>query len=176
MKNLNIGCGRDIRKTSRDFMDRIGGKWVFGDKFPAHDWVERMTLKEIPYPDNAFDNILCEHVIEHVHHSQLLQVSKEWKRVLKTNGMAFVTVPDMEWAFKQWLNVVKKCDFKKVAIATDYIWGGPNQGDYHRSGYSKNIFEEVFKVLEFKIIRCERVLNENGNGEIRIQVQNISNS
>ena len=58
--------------------------------FPAH---------EIPFPENTFQFILSEHVLEHVPNP--IQVIKEWLRVLKPEGVVYLFMPHPERTFDQ---------------------------------------------------------------------------
>jgi len=69
-----------------------------GDKFTEgyHNYyydrkVTYVDIKKIPYPDNEFDALICNHVLEHIkeHH----QAIKELYRVLKPGGWAILQVP-----------------------------------------------------------------------------------
>ena len=45
----------------------------------------------MPFDDNSFDFILCNHVLEHVYDDDLAII--ELRRVLKNNGVAILQVP-----------------------------------------------------------------------------------
>jgi len=51
----------------------------------------KMDIHEIPFPDNSFDVILCNHVLEHVRDD--IQAMKEMHRVLKPGGFTIQQVP-----------------------------------------------------------------------------------
>jgi SAM-dependent methyltransferase len=51
----------------------------------------KMDIHQIPFEDNHFDAILCNHVLEHVNDD--IQVMKEFNRVLKPGGWAILQVP-----------------------------------------------------------------------------------
>jgi len=51
----------------------------------------KMDIHKIPFGDNHFDAILCNHVLEHVRDD--IQVMKEFQRVLKPGGWAILQVP-----------------------------------------------------------------------------------
>ena len=50
-----------------------------------------MILQKLIFPNNSFDLIICNHVLEHVLRDDL--AISEIYRVLKKNGMAFLMVP-----------------------------------------------------------------------------------
>ena len=51
----------------------------------------KMDIHQIPFEDNRFDMILCNHVLEHVKDD--IQAMKEIHRVLKPEGFAILQVP-----------------------------------------------------------------------------------
>jgi ubiquinone/menaquinone biosynthesis C-methylase UbiE len=50
-----------------------------------------MDIHKIPFPENSFDVILCNHVLEHVDDD--IQAMREMHRVLKSKGFAVLQVP-----------------------------------------------------------------------------------
>ena len=51
----------------------------------------KIDICDMPFDDNSFDFILCNHVLEHVYDDDL--AVQEIKRVLKKNGIAILQVP-----------------------------------------------------------------------------------
>jgi len=51
----------------------------------------RMDIHQIPFADNTFDVVLCNHVLEHVRDD--IQAMREICRVLKPNGFSILQVP-----------------------------------------------------------------------------------
>ena len=60
----------------------------------------KMDLTKVQYPDNSFDFIICNHVLEHIEDDQ--KAMREMYRVLKKDGEAFLTVPlfDLDKTFE----------------------------------------------------------------------------
>ncbi len=50
-----------------------------------------MDIQHIPFPENYFDAIICNHVLEHIIDD--VKAMKEMHRVLKENGWAILQVP-----------------------------------------------------------------------------------
>lgn len=48
------------------------------------------------FKDGSVEAIYASHVLEHFSHRRTLPVLKEWRRVLKTDGKAYIAVPDFE--------------------------------------------------------------------------------
>jgi SAM-dependent methyltransferase len=83
------------KRLSR-FMLGVGfGEYVCGDLFtegynhPTH--VQNIDVNEIPFEDDTFDLILCNHVLEHIPTDDV--AIKELARVLKPGGTAILQVP-----------------------------------------------------------------------------------
>ncbi len=51
----------------------------------------KMDIHAIPFQENTFDAVLCNHVLEHVRDD--IQAMREIQRVLKPNGFAILQVP-----------------------------------------------------------------------------------
>jgi len=81
IKKLNIGCGTDIRKGYIN-LDSMA--------IPGVDVVHDIEKTPLPFPDNEFDEILCQDVLEHV---EYLPILKDLHRILKTGGKLNIRVP-----------------------------------------------------------------------------------
>lgn len=66
-------------------------KYIMADLFPTRPDVERVDIQEIPYPDESFDLVIANHVLEHVF-GDLLAI-REVSRVLKKGGVAILQTP-----------------------------------------------------------------------------------
>lgn len=77
---------KDIELVDYYTMDKFTGYTVCGERM--RDYAD---LTRLPYEDDKFDYILCNHVLEHITDEQL--ALSELKRVLKPGGVAFINVP-----------------------------------------------------------------------------------
>lgn len=75
---LNIGCGNDIRPG-----------WINIDLKPPCDIV--MSINALKFDEASVDEIICYHVLEHVH--DLVGAQKELARVLKPGANLDIYVP-----------------------------------------------------------------------------------
>jgi SAM-dependent methyltransferase len=75
------------------FISKFAG--IFGDGYLTADLYKdvmvRMDITNIEYPDEIFDGIICNHVLEHVVDD--LKAINEFHRVLKKDGWASIMVP-----------------------------------------------------------------------------------
>jgi predicted SAM-dependent methyltransferase len=80
---LHLGCGK------RDF----GEGWVNIDRadFPH---VHYHDITELPFDNCSVEYIYASHVLEYFDQFEVIEVLKEWHRVLKPGGVLRVAVPD----------------------------------------------------------------------------------
>lgn len=85
MRRLNLGCGDDIREG-----------YVNVDFRQTHSSVKQVDLSVFPWPfaDSSADEILMLDFLEHFPYSQTERIILECFRVLTTNGIVTVQVPD----------------------------------------------------------------------------------
>ena len=86
MKYLNLGCG-----------SRYHSDWINVDFTSTSDNVIAHNLLEgIPFPDNHFDVVYNSHVLEHFSKEAGRNFLRECFRVLNTDGIIRIVVPDLE--------------------------------------------------------------------------------
>ena len=83
---LHIAPERNLKRVFKE----KGLQCVFADKESPSAPV-KMDVQTIPFPNNSFDAIICNHVLEHVANDR--QAMNELHRVLKPNGWAILQVP-----------------------------------------------------------------------------------
>ena len=76
MIKINMGCG--WRKFGEDWIHIDGGDY---------DHLDYKDIFNLPYEDNTVDLIYASHVIEYFDTQEVKIVLKEWKRVLKKDGI-----------------------------------------------------------------------------------------
>ena len=80
-QKLNVGCGTDIKKG-----------WVNLDSaaIAGVDVVHDIENLPLPFPNEHFDEILCQDVLEHTDYPRVL---KDLHRILKKGGALHIRVP-----------------------------------------------------------------------------------
>lgn len=133
---LHLGCGK------RDF----GKDWIHidGGTFPhlhSHD------ITSLPFDDNTVDLIYASHVIEYFDREEVLPVLREWKRVLKSEGVLRLAVPD----FKAMAYAYVREGFP-LKYFLGPLYGKMNMGTetiYHKTVYDYSSLQNLFSDLGF---------------------------
>ena len=101
MQYLNLGCG-----------SRYHPEWTNVDKRASGPGVIVCDLRKgVPFPDNTFDAVYHSHFIEHLNRTEAGLLLKECFRVLKSDGIIRVAVPDLEVIASYYLKAIEKaCD------------------------------------------------------------------
>ena len=144
-KTLNIGAGQRTYKfyptdefECINFDERsIDGIDVIGD-------VRDLTMFENEY----FDYILASDIIEHFPISQTQNILKEWKRVLKLDGVIEFRMPNLREICRKY--VVGEYAAK---LTSWLLYGGQDySGNFHYVGFDREWFRSIIEPLGFKEI------------------------
>ncbi len=115
-------------------------KYIKADLYPKKENIDKIDVANIPYGDNAFDLVICNHVLEHV--PEYYKAIKEIFRVLKPNGIAILQTP-----YSKLLNQ----NFEDKNINTDkeklFFY---SETDHFRI-FSENHFLKDLKQVGFKL-------------------------
>jgi predicted SAM-dependent methyltransferase len=85
VRKLQIGVGANVRKG-----------WLNTDISPVNpDIVFMDATARMPFDDNVFDYVFCEHMIEHIPYLAGRGMLEECRRVLKPGGRIRVCTPDL---------------------------------------------------------------------------------
>ncbi len=133
MIKINMGCGW------RDF----GQDWIHIDG-GDYEHLDHKNILNLPYEDNVVDLIYASHVIEYFDVQEVKIVLKEWKRVLKKDGILRIAVPDFQ--------AMTELYSSRKAELTDIL--GPLYGKMTMAGkkiYHKTVYD--FKTLK-NVLKC----------------------
>jgi ubiquinone/menaquinone biosynthesis C-methylase UbiE len=107
LSDLDVGT---LERAKKKLSGTFGGEVVFDIQSGA----------ELNYPDNSFDRVVAVHVLEHIYQPHL--VLKEWRRVLKPNGVLSVLIPtDPGVAWRLGRNIGPRKRAMAQGIAYDYV-------------------------------------------------------
>lgn len=105
-----------------------------------------MDLRKLELPDNYADVIISGDVLEHFGRHEILPILKEWFRVLKPGGKAYITTIDGERTMQKYLS--GQIPWRKVM---DAFYGAQKyEFDFHKVTFSKETIVEFFKNAGFQ--------------------------
>lgn len=88
---LDAGCGEGL--IVQEYAARLRIEGV--DANYRSDLVREGSVTALPYPDGAFDEVLCLDVLEHLTFPEQRAAVAELHRVLKPDGGALISVPNL---------------------------------------------------------------------------------
>lgn len=107
-------------------------------------------------PNNSVSAIYSSHTLEHssIGDGTLTATLREWRRVLRPNGILFVALPDLETIFRMYLD--KSMDLQDKWMATMMIYGAQSdEYDFHMVGFDEEILTSFLQQEGF--CKVERV-------------------
>lgn len=110
--NLNVGSGAITSPLA-------GWTTLDAMAWPINVRADALAL---PFKDQAFEQVHCSHLIEHVPFEEAPTLLKEIRRVLRTNGIFYIAAPDSKRAK----------DAGSTYWAKVSHWGGATAGWQHR--------------------------------------------
>lgn len=112
MKLVNLGCGQRYHKD-----------WINIDFVSSSVHIRQHNLLNgIPITDNDVDVVYHSHVLEHFSKDDGFHFMKECFRVLKTNGIVRIAVPDLETIVKEYLRNLQLAIEGNVEAKYNYEW------------------------------------------------------
>jgi predicted SAM-dependent methyltransferase len=138
---LHLGCGW------RNF----GKDWIHIDDGDYQHLDIKCDVSKLDLPDNYADLIYASHVIAYFDRTEIIDIFKEWYRILKPGGILRIATPDFEAMSKLYVNG----DIKLEQIL------GPMYGKmpmdkitiYHKTVYDFNSLSELVYNCGFKDIK-----------------------
>ena len=105
----------------------------------------KMDIHQIPFPDNSFDVVFCNHVLEHV--ADDLKACAEINRVLKPNGWGIIQSPVYEQEITlEDHSITDPKEREKVFGQSDHV-------RKYGKDYAKRLSQSGLKVLENNFVR-----------------------
>lgn len=141
-KRVHLGCGKRCLK---------GYIHVDLADFPHID--HRHDIKTLPmFDDGSIDLMYASHVLEYFDRIEVIDVLKEWRRVLKTSGVLRLAVPD----FEALLEVYSK--FRGLNKIVGPLYGrwqipGSDRVLYHKTVYDFTTLKDLLESSGFQDVK-----------------------
>nr|UXE45154.1 hypothetical protein Hi04_10k_c4335_00013 [uncultured bacterium] len=106
--------------------------------------------RTLPFADESFDGVFCEHVLEHFSFNDAKKLAREVRRILRPNGFFRIVVPDAELILRRYFDAPKELVARRG--------GGSDQTPmevvncYFRQRYEHEFLHD-WATLE-KLLRC----------------------
>ena len=119
-----------------------GDLFTEGYNYPKH--VKNINILDIPYSDNYFDLLICNHVLEHIPDD--LRAMRELNRVLKEGGKAILQVP---------ISKILSTTFEDFSVTTpkqrEAVFGQFDHVRIYGQDYTERLEISGFKVKRINI-------------------------
>lgn len=152
-KLLNVGCGdRHIRKLKPYFENWEEIRLDLYDE-SADIKCDIVTLKDVQ--DSTVDCVWASHVIEHLYWHELSETFNNFMRVLKPNGFAVITVPDLG-SISELIKDNLTDPMIHGLAPIDFIFGSRELherdgiGQLHKTGFTSKSMEQILNKLNIK--------------------------
>lgn len=160
-KYLNMGSGYNPLNgwLNADFLDRAGS--VFMD-----------ATKKLELPDNSFEAVFSEHMIEHISYNDANFMIKEFYRILKPGGKIRINTPDLKF-------LIDLYSTEKTEIQKQYIdWSLNKFVKYAPINYDTFIINNFFRDWGHCFIYDSKTLTKTFelNGFINIKQKSPNNT
>jgi SAM-dependent methyltransferase len=140
IKGANVLHFAPERHLSKSIQELGPAQYVMGDLYPADPKVQKIDVTDIPYPENHFNLVLCNHVLEHV--PDYNKAMREIFRVLKPGGSAILQTP---------YSTVLKKNFEDDGINTDALRFYFYAQEDHVRLFSEEVFLRDLKGAGFEL-------------------------
>jgi predicted SAM-dependent methyltransferase len=135
---LHLGCG------NRDF----GEDWDHID-YVDYPHVISFDVTKLPYDDNSCDVIYGSHLLEYFDRQEVVEVLKEWHRVLRKGGVLRVAVPNFSMLASLYTN--KEISLNQVIGPLFGRWNDPPV--YHKTTYDFQSLKDVLMSCGFEDVQ-----------------------
>lgn len=136
---LNLGCGWRF----------FGDDWIHIDDGNYQHLDYKTDITKLPmFEDGSVDLIYASHVIAYFDRVEIVDVLKEWNRVLKVNGVLRLATPDFEVISELYH---KNSDFNVESLVGP-LYGKmemDNNNIYHKTTYDFTSLSGVLKTCGF---------------------------
>ncbi len=138
---LDIGAG-SVAAHEPDFLTV--------DAYAPADVTAQMW--DLPFPDGSVDEIWTSHALEHVPRERVLPTLVEWVRVLRPEGTATISVPDLDYVTRYWMR------HRGEEWALAMLFGNQlHEGEFHKTGWTSRSLHVDLVAAGFTVSKVERI-------------------
>lgn len=146
MKNAEVIHFAPEINLSKKIEQCLPSNYIKADLYPSNNSITKIDLTDIPFKEESFDILICNHVLEHV--PDYMKALTEIYRVLKKNGIAILQTP--------YSKLLKK-NFEDEGINTDELRLLFYGQEDHVRYFSENQFFQSLTKTGFSL----QILNHN---------------
>jgi len=169
--------------TLNQIVEKLNGKPIHlhlgsGDIYMEGGWINcdlysekadvKLDCSKIPLPDNSVQEIYACHLLEHFHFREAFDVLREWKRVLKLNGILRIETPDMLKSCKAF---VESDEQGRINLYSHFFSEPWVSGQVHKFLYTETQLRWTLEEVGFKNIRIIPALRYIGRENICLGVE-----
>jgi autotransporter strand-loop-strand O-heptosyltransferase len=126
-----------------------------------HTADQKMDALKLTYDDGAVGEVYSSHLLEHFGKNEVPRALREWSRVLRDGGKLELEIPDLQWCLKNFLD---KPENEKWGFPLDTLFGiQDNDGEYHKTGFSKERIKSLLSDTGFINISIRDVWSHDQN-------------
>ncbi len=136
---IHLGCG-----------EKNTPGWINVDLIPLPHIHFIQNVISLPnFPNNFADIIYASHILEHISHLEINKVLKEWRRVLKPNGLLRLSVPDFDKIIQ-----IYQSEKNSIRSILEPLMGGQDyEFNFHKNTFNKEHLSSLLKEAGFKEIK-----------------------
>lgn len=109
------------------------------------------------FPDSTFAAVYASHVLEHFEYCRTVAVLREWGRVLRRDGLLFISVPDLDLLSAIFLDKHNSI-LQQRSDAIRILFGGQiDPWDYHKAAFNEEVLVSFLRQACFS--NAQRVTN-----------------
>lgn len=156
---LNVGSGK-----------RYEPNYINIDLYEGILADQQMSAINLKFPDNSCEEVKALQLIEHLGFFKSLYALSEFFRVLQLNGNLIIETPDIDKAFRSYLNG----NYEQKKEILGWIFGIPHEGLQHKLCYPSELLVEILRKVGFNDIKEKRFYNVESIPTIKIECKKSS--
>ncbi len=109
-------------------------------------------MRQLIFPNEYADRVAAVHVFEHFYRWEIMEVLREWKRVLKPGGKIILELPCMDKVFGHIVHRWNKGQQPEPWMAWLPLWGDPQYKNplmVHKWGYFRSDMINLLQMAGF---------------------------